>query len=424
MDVYRTLGVSPIVNASGSLTTLGGSRTHDAVMEAMKEANKRYVFMSELQAAASNVISEATGAESGIVTAGCFSAMVAASAASMMRDTGLLKIVEAHGLANLPQESFEWIDTIQLLPRFEENKPDAEFYSQRAPMLQNRIKDEFIIQRTHRNHYDNAFTVAGGRLVWVGALTDWIDEDEYWHSRQPVSIRDLGTKITDKTAAIVFVQYHAERGGIQLEDTIQIAHKHSVPVIVDACNMLPPRRNLRTAIDAGADLVCFSGGKAIRGPNDTGILAGRSELVRLAHAFGPPYHGLCRGYKVGKEQIVGLIKALQIYVKQDDKTELDAWNRKVKYVADALKANPNVIEAKQITSQHPLIPMAQIVIDENRLGMTTRDVWTKLRKGDPPVVLRIQSDFAKPGSLIFNPFCLENGEEELVVSAIKRVLRK
>jgi len=428
-DVYQNLGVTRVINACGFVTILGGSRTHPQVAEAMREANSNFVFISELEDAASKVISEVTGAEAGIVTSGAFSAMVAASAACMMRDTDLGKAVEAHGLTNFPQESSQWIDLIQLLPKFELNAkmPACEFYSQRQPITHSHlIKDEFIIQRTHRNWYDNAFAIPGGRLVWVGESTDWSDADEYWHPRQPISIRDLEDKITDRTAAIAFIQNRAERGSIQLEETVDIAHKHNLPVIVDACEMLPPRQNLRTAIDAGADLVCFSGGKGIRGPNNTGILAGRSNLVKLAHVQGFPYHGVCRGYKVGKEQIVGLLKALQIYVTQDEKAELEAWDKKVQYVIDELHSNPNILEMKRIVGLHsrglPNIPMTEIRIDEERLGMTTRSVWKKLKEGQPRIVLRITSDNSKPQVLIFNPFCLEDGEEKLIVNAIKKLL--
>jgi L-seryl-tRNA(Ser) seleniumtransferase len=395
----------------------------------MKEANNSFVFVSELQDAASKVISQVTGAEAGIVTAGAFSAMVAASAACMMRETDLIKTANAHGLTNFPQESAAWLDLVQLLPRFELNAkmPACEFYSQRQPTTQaHLIKDEFIIQRAHHNWFDNAFTVPGGKLVWVGEPTDWSDADEYWHSSQPINIRDLEDKITDRTAAVAFIQSRSERESIQLKETIEVAHKHNIPVIVDACEVLPPRQNLRTAIEAGADLVCFSGGKSIQGPSNTGILAGRSNLVKLANVQGFPYHGVCRGYKVGKEQIVGLIKALQIYVTQDEKTELEAWDKKVQYLINELQSNPNIIEVKRAVGLHsqglPNIPVAQIRIDEKRLGMTTRRVWEKLKEGQPRIVLRITSALAKPQTLTFNPFCLEEGDEEVVVKAIKRLL--
>src|SRR5437763_3262328 len=281
--IYERLGIRPLINARGTHTRLGGSIMPPEVLDAMREAAGAYILLEELQAKASEVIARATGAEAGMVTGGAEAGLLFATAACLA-GTDPIKI------AQLP-------DTTGM-------------------------KSEAIIHRAHRNGYDHAVRVAGAKIVDIG----------YGHGTIPYQ---LEAAISERTALVCYLASPwASKGALPLAQVCEIAHKHGVPVLVDAAAMLPPMENLTRFIAEGADLVTFSGGKGLRGPQSSGILAGRADLIRAAMANGSPNHSVGRAAKAAKEDIVGLIVALERYLTLDHAADMARWQAQAEYMAE------------------------------------------------------------------------------------------
>src|SRR5947199_2268156 len=236
MSIYDEWGLEPIINASGAVTRLGGAPMPQAVLEAFSAAARESVPLDELQAVASRALAEATGAEAGLVTAG--------AAAGLM--LGTAAILTGYDLARMER-----------LPRCED------------------YPHEFVVAREQRNGYDHAVRAAGARLVEVG-----FHEVVAGAGVRRVEAWEYGVACGPQTAGVLYV--HDADSRPPLTEVVRIAHAHGLPVLVDAAGELPPRSQLRDLIAAGADLVAFSGGKAIRGPQATGILCGRRSLVGAA----------------------------------------------------------------------------------------------------------------------------------------------
>ena len=318
-----SLGVARIINAYGTNTRLSGGLLAPEVIAAMAEASRSTVDMLDLQAAASRSIAEATGAEAGIVTAGASAALLLA-AASCLAGLNTAKI--------------------NRLPETDDGRC------------------EIIIIRSQRNMYDRALRVAGARLVEVG-----IPDRFSGPGVRDASAFEVAHAITPRTAAIFWLAHPHSLPS--LPGVAGVARAHGLPVIVDAAAQLPPASNLRRFIAEGADLVCFSGGKAIGGPQASGILAGRRDLVSsaliqmldldvpeqdfyppaefapLATLQGLPHHGIGRSCKAGKEEIVGLLAALRRFTARNAEAEHAAWMARLEAVLVAAGALRG-IEAK------------------------------------------------------------------------------
>ena len=263
---YERLGVTRTINAASWITRLGGSIMPPPVVEAMEDASRWFVDMDELNKKAGEVIARFTGAEAGLVTAGSAAGMLL-EAAACMAGTDPAK------LNRLP-------DTTGM-------------------------KSEIVIHRAHRMNYDHSFRVAGATLVEIG---NSVSTDEW----------ELEDAIGENTAAVAYVFALPHRGELPLAKVAEIAHARGVPVIVDAAAMLPPVENLTRFINEGADMVSFSGGKGVLGPQSTGILCGRADLVEAAYLNGQPNsQGVGRAAKVCKEEIAGLVTALELFVDTD-----------------------------------------------------------------------------------------------------------
>src|SRR5947199_2280431 len=271
-DIYRKLGVRPIIHACGTTTRYGGSLLRPEALEAMREASRALVNIDELNAAAGATIARMLGAEAAFVTAGASSGLILQAAACIAGD-------DPARITRLP-------DTAGL-------------------------KNEIVIQRAHRFAYDQAYRVAGGTLVEIGLA----------RRTQPF---ELEQAITDRTAAVAYLisPFTSPPGILTLPQVIEIAHRRGVPVIVDAASMLPPRENLTKFIRLGADLVSFSGGKGIRGPQSTGMLLGRRDLIRAVAANASPNQAIGRAAKTSKEEIAGLVVALELFMAEDERAEM------------------------------------------------------------------------------------------------------
>ena len=388
MHVYEKLGVRRLINGRSFSTKAGGCPLPTEVLDAMRQAGECCVCIDELQTAASAAIARATGAEAGIVTSGAAAALTLGAAACLAH----LDVTRMNGL------------------------PDT------AGM-----PDEFVAHRAHRNDYDHAVRAAGARFVEVGF--------GYYTFEYEVE-----AAITPRTAALYY-QAGAEQGVLPLERYVEVAHRHGLPVLVDAAAEMPPSYNLKGFIGAGADLVAFSGGKHIQGPQCTGILCGRRELIlsaALQHQdmdvfpetwplrsliengtlAGPPHHGIGRGFKVGKEEIVGLLTALELYQNRDFAAERARWTADMQCVISALRDIPGV--SAGIVYPQPNgreVPSAVVTVDAKRAGMDANAAINALQSGDPPIC--VFEKFAGAGEIVVYPEALRPGEAAVIARRLR-----
>jgi len=391
VHVYEQLGVRPLINGRSFSTKAGGCALPKEVLDAMREAGECCVRMDELQSAASEVIARATGAEAGIVTSGAAAALTLGTAACLAR-------LDVTRMNRLPDSSG--------------------------------MPDEFIVHRAHRNDYDHAVRAAGAKFVEVGF--------GYYTFAYEVE-----SAINARTAGLYY-QAGVNQGVIPLDEFAAIAHRHSLPVLVDAAAEMPPGSNLKSLIAAGADLVAFSGGKHIQGPQSTGILCGRRDLIlsaALQHqdmdvfpetwplrsliengtVAGPPHHGIGRGFKVGKEEIVGLVTALELYQTRDFTAERARWTADMECVAAGVRDLPGVSARLQYPQPNGReVPSAVIRIDAAVASTNAHAVINALQSGDPPIC--VFEKLAGSGEIVVFPEALRPGDAAIIARRLREVL--
>jgi L-seryl-tRNA(Ser) seleniumtransferase len=257
------------------------------------------------------------------------------------------------------------------------------------------MKNEIIIQNCHRFAYDQAYRTAGAKLVGVGDGR----RTQAW---------ELEGAITESTAAVAYLfSNHLSRRAMGLEEVCRIAHKHDVPVVVDGASMLPPRANLTRYLEQGADMVVFSGGKGIRGPQGTGILCGRADLIEAAAAQANPNQFLARPMKVSKEEVVGLVTALELFVEEDELAEFEGYRQLLQPVVDALVEIPGISVSVEEDDYDYFIPTAVIRFGPEWMGASKEAIVGALVDGDPPIYFGGLSD---PDELTVDPTNLTDDE--------------
>lgn len=369
-DVYAELGVKKIINGVATLTSKGGSLMPPVVLEAMSSASKHFVDIDELQEKAGQKIAEWTHNEAAYVSCGCAAGMVLATAACI---TGL----DEEKRARLP-------------------------YS-------DGMKNEIIVQRTGLVGYAFAIRQAGGRLVEIG-------------TPERATLEDLENAVTDRTAAIfVFYRTLGMEGQIPLEAQIEFAKEHNIPLIVDAAAQIPPVENLWRFTHMGADLALFSGGKGLCGPQSSGLMVGRRDLIQACAFNACPRGFIGRPMKVGKEEIVGLMAAVKWYLSLDHEKLLQDYEDQVAMIIQAFNDYPGVQGKRSFPSEagqpHG---RAELIFDEAVLGLKRDQILQRLLEVEPAVFL---SAWGESGVLI-NPQTLQPGEAEIVVRQIKKVLNQ
>jgi len=341
-NIYtRLLGVRPHIGAHEHISRLSGSRMTPEVMDAMREANRFFVEMNELNDAAGKRVAELLGAEAAMVTAGGFSSMILGAAACLTG--GDLEKVDA-----LPHPAW---------PR-----------------------RECLIQTRHRFSYDRAYRAAGMTIV-------------------EAETRDaLVAKISGNTAmiaALAAVEEQREFGPpkprkralppedsvLMPDELIAIGKDKGVPVLVDMASDLPPASNLTRWVKAGADLVVVSGGKGLRGPQSTGILAGRKDLIEAARLNAAPNGNIGRGMKVGKEEIIALVVALEAYVKRDHDRDIRTWNERARWLANELQNVPGLTAEYAVNTKG--YADVDLSWDEKLIPLTHAELREQLMAGSP-----------------------------------------
>lgn len=384
-EIFRQLGVSPVINAVGHATRVSGSKPSAAVLDAMRLANEYCFEIDDLQMAASKLTAQAIGAESGIITCGAAAALTLGAAACLA--------------GNDP-------DIMDLLP-------DTASLTRR----------EIIYPKPGDFHYDHAVRLSGAKVIEV-------DYDA------PDALAQIEAAISECTAAIGYVWLSVDQT-TTLVDVIELAHARGLPVIVDAAMSLPPTHHLSEFIAQGADLVTISGGKHIGGPQASGLLMGKRDLIRSAWVqmvdmdvraqtwslrqwidegwiTRPPRHGIGRSMKVGKESILGLMVALKAYQQRDHTAEYEQWHGRLARVAEELDGLSRVqCELLDIAANGQPYPCIQLRSPEGIAWLQKR-----LRSGEPRVLLA-ESETDHTLATIY-PMCLTEEDATVLVQRIKQ----
>jgi uncharacterized pyridoxal phosphate-dependent enzyme len=364
---YEELGVTTVINAEGTMTMLGGSLIRPEVEVVMAQASRHFVSMPALEEAAGKKISEMLKLPDG------YSALVTSGAAAAIQ-SGLAGILTG----------------------------DNESLIQQLPDLTG-MKSEVIIQKSHRNPFDHQLRGTGVKLV-------------------EVETRDqLRAAVNDRTAMMHFTNFANESGQIKVDEWAKLAKEYKLPCLNDAAADTPPVSHLWDYTNMGYDLVTFSGGKAIRGPQCAGLLIGRKDLVHYALLNNCPYEDtLGRGQKVGKEEILGMIKALELYLNEDHDALSKEWQDRLDLISREIAKVPGVSTEFFTPDIANHVPHMRISWD-SRVRLTPQQVSQALRKSNPSIV--IGGAEGKPG-LAMNSFMLQPGEDQIVAERLSAILRQ
>jgi L-seryl-tRNA(Ser) seleniumtransferase len=366
MDVYARLGVRPIVNARGMNTMASGSLMPKPVLDAMSEAASAFVDMEELNTRAGAHIARLVGVEGAHVTSGSAGGLLLAAAACIAGS-------DPDRIGRLP-------DTAGM-------------------------RNEVVIQRCDRIQYDQALRMAGAVLVEAGEA-------------DACTPNEVEAAIGPRTAALIYIVSPglAERG-VGPERMAEIAHAHGLPLIVDAASTLPPVGHLRRWTDTGADLVILSGGKGIRGPQNTGLLVGRADLIRAAAANGAPNAAIGRPCKVSKEAVIGLVTAIELFLQDDHDAEWARHLDEARRILAAVRGIPGVEPRLEEDRSVYTAPTLLLRLDPSVAGHTPEKVMHALRRGEPPIMVRVSR-----GEVLVDPHCLRGDEASVVARRLREEL--
>ncbi|HEU0113658.1 MAG TPA: aminotransferase class V-fold PLP-dependent enzyme, partial [Thermomicrobiales bacterium] len=363
-SIYDRIGVRKIINGRGATTAVGGTLLWPEALAAMAEAAQAFVVLDELNDRVGEKIARLTGAEAGYVTSGSAAGMALAAAACIA--------------GNDPE----------LIRRL----PDSDG-----------LRNEIVIHRCQRIDYDQMFRVGGGKLVEIGLPY----ETRRWELERAIGAR---------TAAVAWIDSpNTSPGALDFDAVVALAHARGVPVIVDAASTLPPVDHLRRWIRWGADLVIYSGGKGIRGPQDSGLLAGRRDLIDAARANGNPHAGIGRGMKVSKEAMAGLWVALDRFMAADHDAEYREHLADAEEIAAALAGRSDAhcqIEAEWEDWPAPVVRV--LPLDDRWRAADARD---RLQAGEPSIHVAIQG-----GGLLISTHCLAPGDAATIAGRLAAVL--
>ncbi len=365
-NYFKELGIRTFINAAGTYTFMTGSLMRDEVVEAIQATSHEFCLLDEVQDKVGAKIAELTKAESAVVTAGCFSAMTLGLA-------GVLTGMDQEKAAKLPH------------------------------LAGTGMKSEVMLQKGHAIGYSNALTNTGCTLVYVETISD------------------VEKAINDKTALLWFLNIQADKGSITHEQWVALGKKYKIPTMIDIAADVPPVSNLWKFNEMGFDLVCISGGKAIRGPQSAGILMGKKELVAAARLSMPPRGStIGRGMKVNKEEIIGMYAALEHYMHYDHDKEWKEWENRVANINNAVKNIPGVSTEIVVPPLGNVTPTLHVRWDKTKVQLTTKALQEGLRNGDPSVEVVNNGD----EHISITTWVMKQGEDKLVAKRLKEELVK
>lgn len=368
-DIYERLELRPIVNAWGTVTRIGGSTLAPEVAEAMHLASTAYVNVEEMLRRAGDHIARLIGVEATFISSGA-AAGLCISTAACMAGSDPVRIAQL---------------------------PDSDG-----------MPNEVIVLKSQRFRYDQAIRMAGARLVEVG-LADLTFREQ------------VEAAVTERTAAFHYLaESESIRGAIPLEEVIEIMRPRGIPVIVDAAAELPPLRNLTHYIELGADLVLFSGGKDIRGPQSSGLVLGRADLIEACLLNSNPFHSVGRPMKVDKETIAGLTRAVELYVEKDFEEEAARWERIVANLLEGCKQIPGTTATRGFPSEPGIQPrtIPRVFLRMHEAArLSPKDVRDRLWEGEPCIAVGLLGD-----ALVLNPQTLDEAQCELISERLHRIM--
>jgi L-seryl-tRNA(Ser) seleniumtransferase len=364
-DLVKELGLRTFINAYGVYTTHTASLMPDEVMAAIQAASKKYVLYNDLQDKVGEKIAAMCHSEAAMVTSGCWSALVLGTA-------GILTGMDKTKVALLPDVS-----------GFERN--------------------EVILQETHSGSYDHALTNTGIKRVFVE------------------TVEEMEAAINSKTAMTWFYNEADPWGKIGHQQWLALSKKHKIPAMIDIAADVPPVENLWKFNDLGYDVVCVSGGKAIRGPQSAGILMGRKEIIAAARLSAPPGGGnIGRGMKVNKEEIFGMYAALDRFVNLDHGKEWKMWEDRANVILDAVKKVNGVKAEIFVPPIANVTPTLRISWDQTLIKLTPREMTLNLRNGEPS----IEAPKSINDAMILSVWMMQPGDEKIVARRFTEELLK
>jgi uncharacterized pyridoxal phosphate-dependent enzyme len=360
-NIYTRLGIKALINAQGTYTVLGGSLMPPEVLQAITEAAGWFVSIPELQEKVGARIAALLEVPAAMVTAGAASAITVATAACMVREK---------------PEAFDRL-------------PDSEG-----------LRNEVIIQKAHKCGYEPQLLLLGAKLIWVETLAE------------------LEKAINPRTAMLFFLNRYEPLGQIKRHDWIGAGKQHAVPVFNDAAADLPPASRLSEYYQQGFDLVAFSGGKGLQGPQASGLLLGRADLIATARRAISPQMGIGRGMKVGKEEIVGLLAAVERFVSMDHDAQWRLWESRVSVMIDLLQGIPGVSLRRDVPEIANRSPHLLIEWSPSHVALSAREIVERLREGDPPIAVLAEGEHA----LRIAVWTLRDDEHRIVATRIRGIL--
>ena len=361
-NIYEQLGVRTRINAKGTYTHLSGSLMPAEVSQALEEASRHYVYLVELHEAVGKKIAGMLGVEAAMVTSGAAGAIMLGTAACVA--------------GNDPEKILRLPDTTGM-------------------------KNEVIIQKTHRMAFDHAIRNVGVRLVVVETLAE------------------LENAVNEKTAMMFFLNAAQNRGQVNMEKFIEVGKRRGVPTFNDAAADVPPVEHLSEYVRKGFDLVSFSGGKGLRGPQCAGLLLGRKDLIEAALLNNNPHEDtLGRPMKVGKEEIVAMYAAVERYVKVDHEAEWKDWEARLDTMESAVSSVPGVRTSRFVPEIANHVPHVRFEWDEEALGMTQADCARQLEEGEPSIVCLVGE---RERGIAVTPYMMMPGEEKIVARRLKEI---
>lgn len=363
-DYFKELGVKPFVNAAGTYTTLTASLMMPEVVAAYEYASKTFVRLNELHDVCATRIAQMVQAEACMITSGAASALTLGTAACLtgMDQQKVLRLPDVTGM-----------------------------------------KSEVLVQKSHRYGYDHAVRNCGIRMIEV----ETVDE--------------LERAVNEKTAMMLFFNGANNIGKIKDVEFVALGKKHNIPTFNDASADVPPVENLWKWTKMGFDLVTFSGGKGMRGPQSAGLLLGRKDLIAAARINGwPNSDTIGRGMKVNKEELLGMMVAIETYTKRDHAADWREWEKRCKIVADGIGSVKTVASEQFQYEIANAVPHLRVKWDQSKVKISVKEVVTKLREGDPSIEVN-------PGSnaeaLVIGVWMLEPGEAQIVAKRLRELLK-